>query len=144
MKIADILQSKGHDVVTIGPERSVADAIRLLVEHRIGAVVVVQRGEIQGILSERDILNLADADPGRLKLLRVGEVMTHDLVVGLADDEIDYVMQILTQNRIRHLPIVDDGQLIGSVSIGDVVNALRSGLEAENRYLREYVQGVFS
>jgi CBS domain-containing protein len=70
--------------------------------------------------------------------------MTRELVVGLAEDEIDYVMQILTQNRVRHLPIVEDDRLIGIVSIGDVVNAVRSGLEAENRYLRDYVQGAFS
>ena len=144
MKMADILQSKGHDVITIGPDGTVADAIRLLVKHRIGAVVVVEGDEIQGILSERDILRLTDSDPLHLRTLRVADVMTRELVVGLAEDEIDYVMQILTQNRVRHLPIVEDDRLIGIVSIGDVVNAVRSGLEAENRYLRDYVQGAFS
>jgi CBS domain-containing protein len=64
--------------------------------------------------------------------------------VGVPDDDISYVMEILTKNRVRHLPIISDNRLVGIVSIGDVVNAVRSGLEAENRYLREYVQGVFA
>lgn len=144
MTIRDVLRTKGHEVVKIAPDRSIADAVRLLVEHRIGAVVVMQADEICGILSERDILRLAAVDPGRLTRDHVRDHMTTDLVVGVADDEIEYVMEILTRNRIRHLPIVDDGRLVGIVSIGDVVNALRGGLEAENRYLRDYVQGVIA
>ncbi len=143
MQIAEILKTKGETVVTVQPEQPVAAAVRLLVQHRIGALVVVGNGEMQGIISERDILRLTDADPTRLSTLRVGEVMTKELVVGVKDDEIQYVMEIMTKNRIRHLPIVDQGRLVGILSIGDVVNALRNGLEAENRYLRDYVQGVY-
>lgn len=144
MKVSEILSAKGSGVTTIPPDRTVCDAIRLLVKERIGAVVVVDGEEIAGILSERDVLRLTDADPGRLSTLLVGDVMTRDLVVGESGDEIDYVMEILTKNRIRHLPIVENGRLAGILSIGDVVNALRRGLEAENRYMRDYVQGVVS
>lgn len=144
MKVSEILSAKGSGVTTIRPDRTVCDAIRLLVKERIGAVVVVDGEEIAGILSERDVLRLTDEDPSRLSALLVGDVMTRDLVVGETGDEIDYVMEILTRNRIRHLPIVESGRLAGILSIGDVVNALRRGLEAENRYMRDYVQGVVS
>jgi CBS domain-containing protein len=144
MKIRDILRSKGREVVTVGPDRTVADAIGLLVEHGIGALVVVEGIEIRGIVSERDILGLAATDASRLSQLRIADQMTTDLVVGVEDDDIDYVMEIMTRNRVRHLPIVADRRLVGIVSIGDVVNALRRGLEAENRYLRDYVQGTIA
>lgn len=144
MKVSDILQAKGSVVTTISPDRTISEAIRLLMQHRIGALVVVDESEIEGILSERDVLRLTDEDPGQLSTMRVRDAMTRDLVIGEAGDDIDYVMEILTKNRIRHLPIVHDGQLAGILSIGDVVNALRSGLEAENRYMRDYVQGRIS
>ncbi len=145
MKVKDILRSKGTDVATILADSTVGEAIRLLCQHRIGAVVVVDRtGDVCGILSERDVLRLADRDAARLGSLTVANEMTRDLVVGEPDDEIDYVMEVLTRNRVRHLPIIADGRLAGILSIGDVVNALRRGLESENRYLRDYVQGNIS
>jgi CBS domain-containing protein len=144
MQIADILQVKGHTVVTIAPDQPVTAAIRLLVEHGIGALVVIVDGTIHGVISERDILRLANGDPQRLRTTTVADVMTRDIVVGVPEDDIQYVMEILTRNRIRHLPIVEHNGLAGIVSIGDVVNAVRDGLEAENRYLRDYVQGAFA
>jgi CBS domain-containing protein len=144
MQIADILRTKGDTVEIIAPDRPVSAAVALLVQHRIGALVVQAGDEVVGIISERDILRLADKDAARLAEIPVSRVMTRELVVGVPDDDIMYVMEILTKNRIRHLPIVAGGRLVGIVSIGDVVNAVRSGLEAENRYLREYVQGVFA
>lgn len=144
MQIADILRTKGDAVYVVEPDRPVSAAIALLVQHRVGALVVQAGDEIVGIISERDILRLADRDAERLGEIPVARVMTRELVVGVPDDDIMYVMEILTKNRIRHLPIVAEGRLVGIVSIGDVVNAVRSGLEAENRYLREYVQGVFA
>jgi CBS domain-containing protein len=144
MQIADILRTKGDTVEIIAPDRPVSVAVALLVQHRIGALVVQAGDEVVGIISERDILRLADKDAARLADIPVSRVMTRELVVGVPDDDIMYVMEILTKNRIRHLPIIAGGRLVGIVSIGDVVNAVRSGLEAENRYLREYVQGVFA
>jgi CBS domain-containing protein len=144
MLIRDLLRSKGGDVVTIRSDRGIADAIQLLVQHRIGAVVVVDDGQIRGILSERDVLRVAAKDPTLLARDRVADHMTTNVIVGVAGDSIDYVMEILTKNRIRHLPIVEDGRLVGLISIGDVVNALRTGLETENRYLRDYVHGIIA
>jgi CBS domain-containing protein len=142
MKIRDILGRKGQGVVTVAPDRSVADAVRLLNQHGIGAVVVVEGGDVRGILTERDILRLVDRDPAALASRTVAETMTREVIVGLSDDDVSYVMEVMTRNRIRHLPVVEGGALRGIISIGDVVNALRQSVEAENRYLRDYVQDM--
>lgn len=142
MKIREILRSKGHDVVTVTPDQTVLAAMRTLVKRNIGSVVVVEGEEIRGILTERDVLRLGAEKPELLTRKRVGEVMTTNLVIGVPDDDIEYVMEIMTRNRIRHLPVVEDGRLRGILSIGDVVNALRTSVEAENRYLHEYIHGM--
>lgn len=141
MKIQEILRRKGHQVVTVTPEIPVLEAMRILVQHNIGAVVVLDGDDIRGILTERDILRLGAQAPTELERRRVAEVMTTDLVVGVPDDDIDYAMNIMTENRIRHLPVIGDGELAGIVSIGDLVNACRREAETENRYLRDYIQG---
>lgn len=142
MRIRDILRSKGSDVVTVAPDQPVLTAVRILSEHRIGALVVRQGDEIEGIISERDVLNLVAGDPDRVNETPVSEVMTRDVIVGVPDDDLDYVMNIMTQNRIRHLPIVVERKLEGIVSIGDVVNAVRRSVESENRHLKDYIHGV--
>lgn len=142
MKARNILDQKGHRVVTIGASRTVAEAVRLLVEHGIGSVVVMEGEDIAGILTERDILRLVDRSPETFATSQVDEVMTRDLIVAVPDDDVNYLMDVMTRNRVRHIPVVNDGSLWGLVSIGDVVNAVRRDAEAENRYLREYVQGM--
>jgi CBS domain-containing protein len=145
MKIREILHRKGHEVVTIEPHRTLSEALRLLVNQGIGSLVVTEDGgddAVQGILTERDILRLVDRDPGVLVRDSVGAVMTRDVIVAEADDDVAYLMEVMTRNRIRHLPVMEEGRLVGMVSIGDVVNTLRRDVEAENRYLRDYVQGM--
>jgi CBS domain-containing protein len=145
MKIREMLDRKGRTVVTIESRRTIADALRLLVNQGIGSLVVKEPGDdqgIEGILTERDVLRLVDREPGGLTLRSVGEVMTRDVLVAEPNDDVAYLMEVMTRNRIRHLPVVEDGCLSGMVSIGDVVNELRRDVEAENRYLRDYVQGV--
>jgi CBS domain-containing protein len=141
MRIRDILDVKGRQIITTSPDGTVLDAMKVLNEHNIGAVIVVEGESIQGILSERDVLRLGAGGPDRLSEATVRETMTRDVIVGLLDDEVHYAMGVMTKNRIRHLPIVVDGSLVGIVSIGDLVNA--SWLEAadENRHLKDYIQG---
>ena len=141
MKIRDILTDKGTDVVTIQPDVTVHAAIQLLVEHNIGAVVVLDGSDLAGILSERDVLRLSAADPAEVTGRSVRDVMTAEVVTGGPDDPIGQVMETMTNNRIRHLPIVEGGGLVGILSIGDVVNALRTQVEGENRHMRDYIQG---
>ena len=107
MKMRNLLDEKGYEVVTVPPSYLLQDAMRLLVEHNIGSVVVAQEKVVEGILTERDILRLAARDPGVMASMKVEEVMTKEVVVAFPEDTVDYVMEIMTRNRIRHLPIVD-------------------------------------
>lgn len=142
MKLRDILRTKGSDVIQIGPDQPVIDAVRVLSEHRIGCLVVTRDSEIAGVVSERDIMNLMAAKPNALTDTLVSDIMTTDVIVAVLEDDLDYVMNIMTNNKIRHLPIVDDGELAGIVSIGDVVNEVRRSVESENRHLKDYIQGA--
>jgi CBS domain-containing protein len=143
MKIRQLLEKKGYEVVTVPPSLPFQEAMRLLVEHNIGSVVVAEDQVVQGILTERDVLRLAARDPVAMASLKVEDIMTRNVVVGLPEDTVDYVMEIMTRNRIRHLPVVDEGWMQGILSIGDVVDALRTKVEVENRYMRDYIQGKF-
>lgn len=142
MKLRDILRTKGSDVIQIDPDQPVIDAVRILSEHRIGCLVVTREGDIRGVVSERDIMNLMAAKPKALTDTLVADIMTTDVIVAVLEDDLDYVMNIMTNNKIRHLPIVDDGELAGIVSIGDVVNEVRRSVESENRHLKDYIQGA--
>jgi CBS domain-containing protein len=143
MKIKEILGQKGREVVTAHSTDSVASAVQSLVEHGIGSLVVLDdQDHIAGILTERDILRLTNRNPSALASTPVDEVMTRDLIVAVPSDDVHYVMDVMTRNRVRHLPVVEDDTLLGIVSIGDVVNVLRRNAEAENRYLKDYVRGL--
>jgi CBS domain-containing protein len=142
MKIRDVLRTKGDQVVTVSSDGTVLSAMQILVEHNIGAVVVVDQGQIKGILSERDVLRLGAREPAALSTTQIGEVMTKELVICVDEDEVEYALNVMTRNRIRHLPIVEEGRLVGIVSIGDLVNVSREQVEFENRYLRDYIQGT--
>jgi CBS domain-containing protein len=149
VRIHDILKDKGGEVATIGAGRTVHEAVRELNSHRIGALVVTgDDGSIEGIVSERDVLRMAaetwDDGGGRTARLRdrpVVGIMTREVICAVPDDDLDYAMGIMTKNRIRHLPIVDGGKLVGIISIGDVVRANLSQVAYENRMLKDYVQG---
>lgn len=141
MKIREILRHKGHEVVTTSGAENVIAAVRLLVEHNIGGVVVVDEDGVAGILTERDILRLTARAPGELETLSVESVMTTDVITVTPDDELHHVMGLMTEHRIRHVPVIEGGKLGGIVTIGDVVNACRQLAEAENVQMREYIQG---
>lgn len=152
MFVRDILNKKGSHVVSIEVGKTVHDAICTLNEHGIGALVVTEEGEeVCGIITERDILRecgdhcLRFSEPSEFEHSAcpalVKDVMTKEVVVAVPDDRVDYVMSVMTEKRIRHLPIVGDGGLAGIISIGDVVNAHVEETEFEVRMLKDYVQG---
>jgi CBS domain-containing protein len=131
MNIASILATKGDKVVTVRGEQSIREALGILAQHNIGALVVVDTGMRPiGILSERDIVRAAAKDEKVFPLL-VNELMTRDLVLGGPGDDLDAVGQTMVRRRIRHLPVVDGGKLVGMVSIGDVVKAQRDQYQGE-------------
>jgi CBS-domain-containing membrane protein len=141
VNVQSILGRKGTDVATIEQTASVCDAVRLLGERRIGALVVSGDGRaIEGIISERDIVRVAV--DGRLDELSVGSVMSTQVVTCAPGDGVDRLMELMTERRIRHLPVVDDrGRLAGIISIGDVVKARLAELEHENQALADYISG---
>ncbi len=140
MKVKDILHHKGTDVQTINPDATIQAVVEVLVKQRIGSLVVcTDAGEIVGIITERDVLRECALRSAQVHDTRVHDVMTTRMIVGNLDDEVSYVMGIMTHNRIRHLPIIAAQRLVGMVSIGDVVKAQLEETEFENRYLREYI-----
>lgn len=144
MKVKEILKSKGPEVVTIGEEKSVYDAISTLVKNKIGSLIVLNvEGKIVGIITERDILTESERNDGRLKEIKVKDVMTKDLIIGQAEDDIEYIEAIMTENRIRHLPILSDKRLVGIISIGDVVKAQIHQSKVEIRLLQDYIEGKY-
>jgi CBS domain-containing protein len=129
MNIAHILARKGIKVVTIRPDQSIRQALGLLAEHNIGALVVVDEGlRPVGILSERDIVREA-ARSEQVFVRRVSELMTRQLIVGVPEDDLKAVAFTMTEKRIRHLPVVEKGKLVGIVSIGDIVMTQRDQYE---------------
>jgi len=131
MKVQTILAKKGTNVVTIRPEESIKEATRLLVEYNIGALVVVNEArQPVGIISERDILRAA-ARRDDAFARPVSQVMTKDVIIGLPQDDIISVAHTMTERRFRHLPIMEKGELIGIISIGDVVKAQRDQYQGE-------------
>ncbi len=142
MRLVDILRIKGSEVVTIDPESPVLHAVRTLVDYNIGALVVMEEGRPVGIVSERDVLRLSAEGPSALEHARVADIMTRDVVYASDSDPITSAMETMTMHRIRHLPLRDEERLVGIVSIGDVVNALRQESEAENEHLKQYIAGT--
>lgn len=141
MKISDILRSKGSAVITVHPDAPIEDALRTLVEHDIGALVVAD-GAIQGIFTERDVLRAAATDVRRLANAHVRDLMTADVVTATPEHDIQHVMDVMTSRRIRHLPVVAGDVVCGMISMRDVINALRQSAQTENQQLHAYITGT--
>lgn len=139
MTVKAILSRKGRDVVTIDPAAAIETAVRKLAERRIGAVVVINEGRVVGILSERDIVRaLAERGAGVLSE-RVDAVMTRNVITCREADTVAQIMEQMTTGKFRHVPVVEDGRLVGIVSIGDVVKSRLEEIEYESQALREYI-----
>lgn len=140
MQVHTILREKGSWVATIRPGDTIAEAARLLGEHDIGALVVSDDGAaIDGILSERDIVR-ALADGGDVLAHKVETLMTREVMTCTSDAKIVELMALMTERRIRHLPIVDDGKMVGIISIGDVVKHRVQELQVEAQTLHDYLE----
>lgn len=140
MTIRAILDSNPHEVLTVSPADSVADAITLLAEKRIGALPVCEDGHVRGIFSERDVIYGLAKHGGALLDKRVGDVMTSPAVSIAPDQNALTALSLMTRRRIRHLPVVHGATLAGFVSIGDLVKWRIDRIEAEAESLREYIQ----
>jgi CBS domain-containing protein len=144
MKVNDILKIKGPEVVTIWEEKSVQESIDTMVQNKIGALMVINAGgELTGIITERDILRAYHAHPDAAGNLAVKEIMTKKVIIGDGEDTLESIESIMTENRVRHLPIIAGKRLVGIISIGDVVKALSKASKIENRYLKDYIEGKY-
>jgi CBS domain-containing protein len=147
MLLQEILREKGTAIHTIEAEATLEDVVQRLVQHNCGSLVVCAPADqggsrrLAGIITERDILRFCAARRGPLSSARVADVMTRDVITAAPDDEIGHVMGVMTENRIRHLPVINQGELVGLISIGDVVKAQHHQMAVENYYLKTYIDG---
>jgi CBS domain-containing protein len=142
MRISDVLRGKGNEVATIGPAATVSDLVRALGQRNIGAVVVVEDGAVRsvvGIVSERDVVRRLRDRGGDLLAARVDEIMTRDVLTCSPEDTVDHLAEVMTERRIRHVPVLRDDRLVGIVSIGDVVKSRISQLESDREQLESYI-----
>lgn len=137
--VSQMLMSKGDEVYGISPDATVLDALRLMAEKDVGALVVIDGGELIGIFSERDYARKIALQGKSSRTTPVWAVMTDDVVCVSPDLAADKCMAIMTDKRIRHLPVLDNGQLAGIISIGDVVKAIISEQQVLIRHLEDYI-----
>ena len=141
--IASILKSKGTEIWSIAPEATVYDAIAMMAEKAVGALLVIAEGKLGGIVSERDYARKVILQGRSSRDTRVQEIMTSSLITVTPEQTIDECMRIITHHRIRHLPILDKDRLVGVVSIGDLVNAIISSQAHTIDQLHTYIAGRY-
>lgn len=139
--VAHLLTSKGRDVITVTRSDTLREATDLLRRHNIGALVVADEDGVVGVLSERDIVRVMASKGPECFEVPVADVMTTDVFTCGEDSSTDELMSLMTERRIRHVPVVRDGRLVGIVSIGDVVKSRVDELEVAKSSLEEYVTG---
>ncbi len=140
MTVALILALKGHDVATMQPHRTLQEAAALMTARRIGAVIVSSGdGDVLGILSERDIVSAVGQHAAGVLQEAISKHMTTKVVTTQEDTSIEAVMELMTERRFRHVPVIKNGRLAGVVSIGDVVKHRLELIETEHRAMRDYI-----
>jgi CBS domain-containing protein len=140
MTVRAILDSKGHHIESVEPDTKLSAAIRILAERKIGAVLVMNRGRIEGILSERDIVRVLGERGAAVLDEPVSTVMTRKVVSCKQADTVSAIMEIMTLGKFRHLPVIEEGVVVGLISIGDIVKWRVSEYEMEQEALREYIK----
>jgi CBS domain-containing protein len=143
MRVKELLGIKGIECFSIMSDQTLLDASKQMAECRIGALLVMDKGNLAGIVTERDIVRSVANGKGCSEV-KVKDVMTTNLLVSKPGDDLDYVMAVMIQNNIRHLPIVDERGLVGMLSMRDVVRVLVKNLTAENHYLKDLLGGKLS
>lgn len=144
MKVKDVLAEKGTHVVTVNQEVTVYEALQTFAANRVGSLLVLDdKDGIVGIIGARDALMAVVRACDEIRNTKVKEIMTKNIIIGDVEDDLDKVQVIMTENRIRHLPIIKENKLSGIVSIGDVVKARLKNIHVENRYLKDYIVGKY-
>lgn len=139
MKVKDILNTKGRDIISVEPEKTVLHAISKMEEHNIGALLVMKEGKLKGIISERDYRNKVILKGRTSKDTPVSDIMVDQVICVKQSDNINLCMQLMTNKKIRHLPVLDGENVEGVISIGDVVKAVIKSQKNEIDSLRNYI-----
>ena len=140
MKVRDLLESKGKDIVSIDVDSSVEDAIRSMNARKISAIMVTEHGKTVGIFTERDVVRSYITTGGKsFKEIRVKEAMVTNLIIAVPDDDINDISSIMIEKNIRHLPVIDNHRVIGMLSIRDIIQTQVKKLTSEIHYLRDYI-----
>jgi CBS domain-containing protein len=142
-RVSDILRIKGSHIYSIGSDASVYEAVKEMVNHNVGSLLVLDPDGVKGIITERDYLREIVLLGRTSKTTQVREIMTTEVVVVESARPLEECMAIMSGRRIRHLPVVDEGRLVGIVSIGDMVKQIADDREVEIRYLTEYITGKY-
>ena len=141
MRVKELLSIKGLECFSIMPDLTLLDAAKQMSECKIGALLVIDRGQLVGIITERDIVKNT-ANEKLCREVKIRDAMTKDLLISKPGEDLDYVMAVMIQNNIRHLPVVDEKTgLVGMLSMRDVVKVLVKNLKAENLYLKDMIGG---
>jgi CBS domain-containing protein len=144
MKVREYLDGNTRRILTVQTQTPIRDAMAMLLDNRISCLPVLGEAyNLVGIISDKDIFRAAYKSPNGFIALIVGDLMTTNLIVGVADDDLDYIAGIMTNNRIRHVPIVEKQQLIGLLSVGDIVKSQLKNIQIENRYLLRYINDQY-
>lgn len=140
MTVRSILSTKGHQIMSVEPDAQLAAAIKLLGEKKIGAVLVMNQDRLEGILSERDIVRVLGERGAGVLEEPVAQVMTRKVVTCKETDTVAELMEIMTSGKFRHLPVIDNGKVVGLISIGDIVKRRVQEYESEQEALRDYIK----
>ncbi len=139
--VKQLLESKDPGVISIAANASVFDAIKLMADKAIGSLLVMHGDELQGIVTERDYARKVIIKGRSSRSTEVGEIMTTDVITASTDQTVSHCMNIMTDRRIRHLPVVEDEKVVGMVSIGDLVQAIIADQQEEIEQLEQYISG---
>jgi CBS domain-containing protein len=142
-KVADILREKGAEVFTIGDVATVFEAVVEMESKGVGCLVVMRGETIRGIVTERDYLRKIIVKGRSSKSTSVSDIMSSNIVVASPQDSVQTCMVVMTETRIRHLPVIDSGALVGLVSVGDLVKQMTKDQKAEIKYLTDYITGKY-
>ena len=138
-QLSEILGEKGHQVLEVEADASVFEAVKQMVEANVGSLLVTERGKITGIVTERDYLRRVTLDDRTDKDTAVREIMSSQLIVATLETPVDECMALMTDRRIRHVPVVEGGEVVGVVSIGDLVKFKSKRQSFEIQYLTDYI-----
>jgi CBS domain-containing protein len=140
MTVRAILDSKGHQIQSVGPDAKLSAAIKILSEKKIGAVLAMDHGRIEGILSERDIVRVLGERGAAVLDEPVSSVMTRKVISCKPSDTVGAIMEMMTSGKFRHLPVIDGSKVVGLISIGDIVKWRVREYESEQEALRDYIK----